>query len=296
MSKTSRISVSIGVLVLAFLLGRHMRPDPVVIEKPVEHVTTVEVPKVTEKIVTQYVPVADKAQAAALLKENEQLRLQVQQLSVSLAAAQSTTSGPAVVEVPPCPVVSTTPPSPVRVSYSDYRLSFQSVDNTATYTLSQKFSIVNSVGKTTTGTPTNLVRLYEIGPGETRTLIPTTETTTIASMPQAHLYAHGTLAAGVLLLPVSTTPGTTIRTGGAVALTWLKHGASYAPEDTRYAFLSPAFVFTSTEKLVGVLPISMNLGTLPRQPFTNLWISPFLGVSPTAIKLSRFAIVFSAGF
>ena len=89
MSKTSRISVSIGVLVLAFLLGRHMRPDPVVIEKPVEHVTTVEVPKVTEKIVTQYVPVADKAQAAALLKENEQLRLQVQQLSVSLAAAQS---------------------------------------------------------------------------------------------------------------------------------------------------------------------------------------------------------------
>lgn len=295
-----RVKIILAILMIlgAFFAGTRVQAPSVVIEKPVPQVTTIEVPKITEKIVTQYIPVEDRKRVIALLNENKQLKLNIQQLSVSLAEAQSSGRGTAVVDAPPCPSLPDAPP--VRVSFADYRLSFQSVGDQASYTLTQKFSIVNSVSKTAKGTDVNLIRLYEIGPGATRTLIPTTETTTLTVTPSSHWYRFASIHAGVVVAPISTskqnTTSYTTQKGGAMAITWLKYGSTRATQDTRYAALSPSVIWLPNETSIGVLPVSLNLGTLPRQPFTNLWVSPFLGTQGTTLSLKRFGIVFSSSF
>lgn len=291
-----RVKFVLAILVLlgVFYVGTRVHSTPVVIEKPVPQVTTVEVPKITEKLVKQYIPVEDRKQVTALLDENKQLKLNIQQLSVSLAEAQSIGKGTATVEVPPCPSLPTAPP--VRVSFTDYRLSFQSVGEQASYTLTQKFSLVNSVSKTSKGTAVNLIRLYEIGPGTTRTLIPTIETTTLAVTPQTQWYVHSTIHAG-LGVTHSTSSNTSWVRGGTAAIVWAQHGTTEAPQDTRFAIFSPAVMFTDTEKTLGLLPVSFNLGTLPRQPFTNVWLSPFVGIDHLfPVRITRFGLVLTAGF
>jgi hypothetical protein len=46
----------------------------------------------------------------------------------------------------------------------------------------------------------------------------------------------------------------------------------------------------------GLLPFSFNLGRIPHQPLTNLWVSPYLGVDVFGRSLSRVGVVFSATF
>lgn len=297
MSLRTTIGLLLVAVIIGFYAGTRVSPDPVVVETPVDRVTTIEVPKITEKTIVKYLPVEDRAVANALRDENAALKLQIQQLSVSLASAQSTGQGQAIIESPTCvtgPAVS----EPVRVSFSDYRLSFQTVGTQASYTLSQKFSIVNSVSKTSNGIDTNLIRLYEIGPGNTRTLIPTIETTTLAIKPTPHWYRFASIHAGVALAPTTTQNSTSYAfdKGGAVAVTWLKYGTTRATQDTRYAILSPSVMWLPKETSVGILPVSINLGTFPRQPFTNLWVSPFVGTQGTTLSVKRFGIVFSSSF
>lgn len=309
-----RAAIAAAVVVLVFIAGYVIAPKSdisvPVITQPAPHVTTIEVPVpvITEKIVTKYVPVPDRAAAHALLTENERLKVRVEQLSVSLANAQSRGQGTAVIA--PAPAREDAPtPAPTRVSFTDWRLNFTADGTDVQYTLTQKFSILNTIGHNKKGVATNLVELYEIGPNDTRTKIPTTETTTIAAVSPARWHVAPALQAGVgritstslittrtVVAGVSRTQrATNFTTSAIVAVQWLTHGQDTSLRHTRWAVASPAVSLSSGDRAVGVLPVSFNIGSISRQPFSNLWVSPFVGTTGTAI-LDRVGLIGSATF
>lgn len=277
------------LVVIAFAAGYFQHPtrtDQITISSPAPHVTTIQVPVpvITEKVVTKYIKVEDQATATALLKENDTLKVKVEQLSVSLAHAQSAGTGTSTTTVTP-PTATT--PQEMRVTFKDWRLDFLSVNDKVTYTLTQQYAIVNTVGRDRHNVPTNLVRLYEIGPDKKRTLIPTIETTTVAATQNLpHFYTKLTVQGGV-----GYTDGQRV----FVLTPWLKRGRSTATEDTRWAFASPAIILSSQQQAVGLAPVSFNLGSLPRQPLTNLWVSPFVGTT-TGTGINHKGVVFSVTF
>jgi hypothetical protein len=277
------------LLVLAFAAGYLQRPlptDNITISTPAPNVTTVQVPVpvITEKVVTKYIRVEDQAAATALLAENDKLKIKVDQLSVSLAEAQSRGHGESTTTIIP-PTATT--PEEVRVTFKDWRLNFVSVNNKVNYTLTQKFSIVNTVGRDKQNVPTNLVRLYEIDAAGERVPIPVTETTTVAAtanLPQT--YVKLTVQGGV---------GYANGQRVLILTPWLKRGRSTATEDTRWAFVTPAISLAKDEQAVGIAPVSFNLGSLPRQPLTNLWVSPFVGTT-TGIGINQKGVAISVTF
>jgi hypothetical protein len=278
-----------GVVAVAFFIGYIQRPAPadqLTISTPAPHVTTIQVPVpvVTEKVVTKYIKVEDQATAKALLDENNKLKIKVDQLSVSLAQSQSTGQGTSTTTVTPA---TNTTPQEVRVAFKDWRLDFLSVNDNVTYTLIQKFTIVNTVGHDKHHVPTNLVRLYEIGPKNERVAIPITETTTVAATPNLpHFYTRLTVQGGV---------GYANGQRVLVLAPWLKRGRSTATEDTRWAFATPLVSLSKAEQAIGVAPVSFNVGSLPRQPLTNLGISPFMGTS-TGTGITQKGVVLSVTF
>lgn len=284
-----RTIITAMLIVLAFFIGYAQRPAPadqVTLSTPAPYVTTIKVPVpfITEKVVTKYIKVEDRAEADALLKENKNLKIKVDELTVSLAYWQSKGSGTSTTTI--VPATSTTPQE-VRVTFKDWRLDFLSVNNKVSYTLTQKYSIVNTVGRDRQNVPTNLVRLYEIGPNNTRTLIPTIETTTVATGQNLpHLYTKLTVQGGVGYMNGQR----------LVVLTpWLKRGRTTATEDTRWAFATPAISLSGQQQAIGVAPVSFNIGSFPRQPLTNLWVSPFLGTT-TGTGINQKGVVFSVTF
>jgi len=254
---------------------------PPSISHPVPGVKTIRIPEaiITEKVVTRYVPTEDRAQVSALLRENRKLKIEVDQLSWSLAQSDSRGTGTVTWNIP----VDTTLDAPPTVSFKDWRLSFESVGTRASYSLSQQFAIVNTVGRTKQNVATNLIRLYEIGPNNERTLIPVTDTTTVVTTPAGEgWYVKPTLQGGWgAIVTIPTVPGAkaTASTAGVIALPWLKHGKSRSVENTRWAFLTPAATINNSTRGIGILPVSLNIGTCRNQPFTNVWLSPYLGLS-----------------
>ena len=281
--------VAAVLIVLAFFAGYLQHPPPadnITISTPAPHVTTIRVPVpvITEKVVTKYLKVEDHAAAAALLAENDKLKVKVDQLSVSLADAQSKGQGTSTTTTTP---PTDTTPAVTTVTFKDWRLNFTSTNDKVDYTLTQKFSIVNTVGRNKQNVPTNLVRLYEIGPKNERVSIPITETTTVAATPNLpHIYTKLTVQGGV---------GYANGQRVMILTPWLKRGRSTATEDTRWAFATPTIALSSTEQAVGVAPVSFNLGSLPRQPLTNLWVSPYVGTT-TGLTANQKGVIISVTF
>jgi len=298
----------VAALVLGIILGVFVRPSPsgsdlnVTLSHPAPNVATLQVPVpvVTEKVVKEYVRVEDRTAVAALLEENRKLKVQVQQLSTSIAEYQSAGTGTAVITLPTTTLDTSTPPPPVHTEFKDWRLSFTLNGTNANYTLTQKFAIINTVGKNKKNVPTQLIRLYEVGPNETRTLIPTVETTTVAATENLpHTYVHMTIQAGAgALFAASSAPTTAQRTtAGIGVVSWLKRGRSIATEETRWSYAAPAIAFTNTDVSVGVSPIAFNIGSLPKQPLTNIWMTPFIGTTTTDYrKITRIGIFATATF
>ena len=273
------------LLTFAFGAGRWSKSDSfpfaLSVSYPAGRVTTIKVPVpvLTASVVKEYVKVEDRTAVNQLLAENRHLKVQVEQLSITTASGTSTSTGTATVT----PIIPATIVPPVDLVFKDWRLNFRSHDSQVTYTLSQSFAVINTIGKNNKGVETNLVRLYEVGPGNLRTLIPTVETTTIAADVTANRwYVKPTIQAGVGV--TQGLQGATQQTVGVLAVPLFKRGRTHATEDTRYAILTPALTLSAKERTIGILPISYNLGTLPRQPFTDLWISPFIGKSGTAYR------------
>lgn len=275
------IGTILVALVLGFFLIKALNRPPDIITQIDTVTRTVEVPvdRITTRTVTRYIPQEDVAAVEALLKENAELKVRVEQLSVSVAKREDTISGP-VTTIP------ATDATPQLINYKDWRLNFQSDGVSATYTLSQQFSIVNTVGRNDYGIPVHQIRLYEMGPEGERLPITTVSTTTIATQTgQYRWYVSPRLQAGVQwtaktvksTLPSQTTTKTELVPGGMVALPWLYRGTSKAVGDTRYAFLTPVFTFNATETTYGILPVSFNFGSVRYLPFTDVWASPYIG-------------------
>lgn len=270
------------------------------VSRPAPRTTTIEVPVpvLTERVVTQVLPPEDLPTVTAILKENENLRVKVHELSVSLATYESQGGGPIAPASSPF-----SPPTTVTrdVHFKDWRLEFTSNQNTAQYTLRQQFAIVNTVGRDRKNTPTHVVRLYEVEPNGARTPIPITQTSTIAAAPNLPAWAlTPRITAGVAYInrgsSVTARPATSdFVPTGVLAISWLRRQRSTANEDATWAVLSPAVTITDTSKSIGILPVSYNLGSLPKQPFTNLWVSPYIG-SSTTTRIDRLGFTLTATF
>ncbi len=304
-----KIIGAVAVSGLVFAAGRLSGPDEATsvlsIDHPAPNVTTIQVPvgRLTPEAVEDYVEPVHTDLANDLLAENEGLKVLVEELSVSLATATSEGRGDVVVTpletplsvpifhlgyTPPADTfVEAPPPIRSRVAFNDFRLNFLAEGTEAEYTLSQKFLILNTTGRNENNVPTNLIRLFEIGPGETRTSIPVTETTTIAAAATpAHWYVKIGVQGGM---------GHVVgRTGDEASLTafigmpWLKRGTNRSTERTRWAIATPVVTYDYTETSFGVLPVSLNLGTImsEKHPLTNVWISPYIGTT-TGTSINR---------
>lgn len=300
-----RLGAILALSGLALIIVRGAtRPPRIVHVDPITTVIEVPVERITTKTVTQYVRVEDRAAAAQLLADNEALNATVQQLTLSLAEATSTGRGTTTITLPSSDVATLLDTGPVSVTFKDWRLDFRSVDSVGTYTLSQKFSILNTTGRDANNTPVNIVRLFEIGEDGERIPIPTVETTIISTRPdQMRFYVKPTLQAGIAVLPewVSSSDSTTTRgtttypASGVLALPWFKRGTTRAVETTRYAYLTPAVTLNGKQVMIGLLPISANVGTVKHSPFTDLWISPFIGISSQQ-STKKFGVIFTTTF
>ena len=184
-------------------------------------------------------------------------------------------------------LVEAPPPIRSRVAFNDFRLNFLAEGTEAEYTLSQKFLILNTTGRNENNVPTNLIRLFEIGPGETRTSIPVTETTTIAAAATpAHWYVKIGVQGGMGHIVGRT--GDEASLTAFIGMPWLKRGTNRSTERTRWAIATPVVTYDYTETSFGVLPVSLNLGTImsDKHPLTNIWISPYIGTT-TGTSVNR---------
>lgn len=297
------ILVLVIVGLLATIIHLSNKPARVIQLDPITKVIEVPVEKLTTKIVKQYVRVEDKPAVEKLMKDNAAIGSTVQQLTVSLADTISYGAGTITI-LPPTDTTPTIIEVPKALQFKDWRLDFQSDGTTANYTLTQKFSIINTVGRDTNNTPVNIVRLFEIGENGERVAIPTVETTTISTQPtRSHFYVKPTIQGGMGILPrweTTTTPNTTrgrthYDTGFVIATPWWKRGTTTAVENTRYAFLTPMATFNDTEFTSGLSPVSVNLGTLRHSPVTDIWFSPYVGLSSKQ-GTKKFAVVFTTTF
>ncbi len=294
--------IVLGFLI-AFIIHTAQKPPRTIQLDPITTVIEVPVDRLTTKVVTEYVPVEDRAAVNRLFADNKRLNATVQQLTVSLAEATSSGRGEVVITIPPSP---TLPPlvidRPISVTFKDWRLSFQSDGTVGTYTLTQKYSILNSVGRDKNNTPVQIVRLYEIDAQGERIAIPTVETTTITVAPnQIRFYVKPTFQGGLAILPTGTSYASaestvTYNTGFAIGMPWLKRGTTEAVETTRYAYFTPIITVNNADFTAGLLPVSLNVGTLKYLPLTDLWISPYVGVSVKDANAKRFGVIFSTTF
>lgn len=278
MSKETRLYwyailvLSILVLVMS-LRALHNAGPAIPVEHPVPllpaNVTVTEVPKITEKTVAPILvkDPADQKLIADLLKENAQYKLKVTELTA--ATGTETTTGTLEPTEPTSTTVTVQVPAPF--DFSDYHLDVKSDGSKVSYTLHQQFEAIMATGRAKNGERVATVNLFELGPGSTRTQIPlvihevATDETRPHFMIGLRLHAGGAWdGKGTWLLGAS----------------WLQRGRTWDPKDSRWSFLAPALTGTG----FALLPVSFNLGSLPHQPTSNIWVGPLVGVGPTGVR------------
>lgn len=286
------ITTYVVVLVVGMFLGAYaysrLGPQPTVRILPAD-TKIVYLPKTEIKYQDVVKFVTDKTEVSRLLAENKVLHQSVTQLNETIATYHATNSGPVVVV--PSNTVTTLPPNtttPTVTRFKDWRLEFVSNGQQATYQLTQRFEVLSTTAKDAAGLPVTATKLFEIGPQEERVPITDAKTTSIIIVPADHLYVHLNIQAGVAV--------TNDVNGAVIGAQWLKRGKTHAPADTRYAFATPVLFVASGVTEAGILPVSINVGTLPHQPFTNIWLSPYVGISINTRSVSRVGIAFSATF
>jgi hypothetical protein len=116
------------------------------------------------------------------------------------------------------------------------------------------------------GQPTAAVRLFGIDASGTRTELANTKTTVVAASPKAARWRLG--------LAVQAGAAFTPEAGVVAGLAWLRRGTSSAAEDNSLSLLTPALLVHGSTYELALLPASLNLGRIPHQPFSDLWIAP----------------------
>ena len=261
-------------------LLNHFSPR-VVTYPTIENVKTVvvEKPVLTERTVTKIITdPKERVLIEQLIKENEALNLQVLELTTTIAHLRSRGGTEKDGVITPEPEV---PGEEAKFTYKDYQLEATYNSRLFDYTLNQKFIIQTSTARSKDGVLSSRVNLFQDTP-EGLINVPTKTTAIFADERVSRFRVSPRVQAGVSINEKN-------EKSGVVALQWLKRGKSTAPEDIRFSLASPVFMVTGDKTWsAGILPISFNLGSLPKQPFTNLWISPSvdihkkLGVSITA--------------
>lgn len=240
---------------------------------PDAHTSVVTVSKLTPKVEAQYV--ADPqalAEIATLTTENNKLKLEVISLTSSVATDKTSggvgINGGVIITLPSTQMVAQTIPAPQEeFTFHDYQLSATySAKPSFTYTLSQDFVVTTTTGRAQNGSLTSLVRLAQKVNG-TLVEVPTTTVELQAAPNPRKLYVGPSLQAGF------TTDKVVL-----VGLQWLKLGNSKAAEDTSWSFLTPALTLKGG---LTILPVSYNLGGVKHSPFSNLWVSPTVGLDKT---------------
>lgn len=278
-------------LLLGVLLARWWTAPAGV--KIVEHesvkTVTVDKPVLVTRDVVRHV--ADQAQVSRLMAEAATAKTQVQILAETIANLRAQGAGRVRYVDRPVPGATTT----VREAhFQDWRLTFDATDGEAAYSLAQRFEALAVAGRDVTGQPTARVRLFEVGPGETRTELTDAKTTIVRATPDTprwRLSAAVQAGAGYLTGLDSADP----RPFALVAVPWLRRGSTRAAEDSTWALLSPAALLTSSRVEPGVLPVSVNLGRLPHNPLGDAWLSPYVGYDVSG-KKTRVGAVLTATF
>lgn len=261
--------------------------------------TTVQVDKIVPNTVVKYVK--DTIEVNRLLEENKKLHIEVTQLSESLATYQANGQGNVVMVEPdklpsdmvpliPRPEV---PQPPSLFTFRDFRLAFVSDGVAAKYDLTQKFEILTSTGKNQQGVPVTTVKLFEVTPDKKIPVSDVTTTAIFADNSRPRWRVRPVIQAGVGL----TQDWKADRiNGGMVGVQWLQHGSTDAPRDIRYSALTPVIFASDTLREMGLLPFSYNVGHIKHQPFTNLWVSPYVGFDAGKKTVSRGGIAVTATF
>jgi hypothetical protein len=281
----------VACILMVVLQHAWPRPPQVVYETPTTKTVFVDklVTKDIEKVVTD--PQQAK-QVAALLAENKKLKAQVQALVIANATHEVHGEGPIVRLDPYVPgPLPTATPAPAAVGsyhFEDFRLNFTTDLTRAKYDLHQRFEVLSTLAKTKAGVPFTTVKLNEVGPQGERWPLDVTSTLIEAAPKDASWFVGPKVQAGLAK--------TTVDTGAVVGLQWLRRGSTKATEDTTFALLTPVAFLSTDVKEAGVLPVSVNLGRIKHQPFTNLWVSPYVGISVAHRTASSAGVALTATF
>ena len=282
------------LILLAFGLGALTfracaGPRVTVVERPgavQERVVYVDKPVLTEKIVTKYV--TDRAEVQKVLMENAYLENQVTHLNETITVLKAGGAGQIVYVDKPVPGETRT----VReATFKDWRLDFKAVDTQATYTLNKKFETISTVGKDKQGKPFVTTKVLEVGPGDTKTLLTNTNAVTVIANTKdgkTHWFFTGSVQGGFAF---ATNAEGAQAPGGVVGLKWLTKGYTKSAEDGVFALATPVVYLTKETQEVGVLPVSFNVGRIPKQPFRDLWVSPLLTFGSKGLSHYGAAIV-----
>lgn len=279
--------------VVGVLVVQHWRHRPTVAVQTVAPGVTSAVvndTSLTPKEVTKVVSdPKDKALIAALMAQLAALKATPQSVVVTTARSESTGGG-RVTTAPPevATIIADAPPTITGMHYKDYRLQFDAdlVNREVTYTLSQRFETVVATGRRADGTPLALAQLYELNETNERVPVPTVSTVGVFADETAPHWMRKLAVQGGLAVTRDAVGASA--NGAVVAAQWLKHGRTADASGVTYAILSPALVIAPGVTDIGILPVSVNLGRIPHQPFSNIWLSPFvaksqrLGVTVTA--------------
>lgn len=268
----------------------------------VENVKYVDVPveKVVYKDVVKYV--TDQTEVKKLLAEQASAKNEIKTLTETIARLKTVTTTTETktvfVEVPGAP----------EAHFKDWRLTFDATPAQTTYQLDQKFEALAAIGKDKTGKPVVSTKLFEIGPGEKRTELTEARTTVVTAVPNPKRWFFGFNISAGFGGTISTTSETThannaVTTtfptvaGGVVGVRWVTRGTSKAAEDGSWSLLTPVAFISTDGAEFGVLPVSVNLGKIPKQPFKDLWASPIVvfGKAPNTSP-TRVGFVFTATF
>lgn len=275
------LTIAGGIALWAWL----HRPPPAIVTSGLvgdTQVVTIEKPVLVPGDVAPYV--ADRTEAERLIRDLEAAHAQVQLLSETVARLQAQGGGPATTpDGKPAPAM--LPP----IRWGDWRIDIQGQPAGQTYVLSyqlhQQLEVEAAVGKDQRGGTTAAVRLFEIGPGAVRTEIRDAKTIVVVANPTAARWRLGlNVQAGIAgtMAGLQERP----RAGAVVGLQLLRRGSSPAAEDNAWSVGTPVVYLGGPTVEIGLLPVSVNLGRLPRQPFRDLWLSPLVTRSRAGVALT----------
>lgn len=283
-SKAVRTGVYLAVAVTAGGYLHSRFAEPTVVVRVIENtkIVTVKVPVLSEKIVTKYLTdPKDKKVIHELLAQNDRLKLDVLGLTQTIAELkQKGGTGDGGIVTPP------TPDGPQVYTYHDFQLDARYMGTLFNYDLHQTFEVLSTTGRAKDGSKVALTNVFQIGKDGERVPIPAKSTAIFADESVSRWRVSPRIQAGVGV-------DATRKVGGVVAFQWLKKGRGTSAEDLKWAVGTVGLFIHGSGKAGDtrvvepvLLPASFNLGSLPHQPFTNLWVSPFLSRTRAGVALT----------